>query len=317
MATDTVKISVRGKAIEVPAVEIDGQTIIVKGRWIKIATVQHEEWLETELKNPVACISGIKARMSGRLRPDIFTFTQKLPATEPKYGYACEFDSVAVARTSDFKEWWQGLPQETRKNVRRSQKRGVTVSIRPLDDALIRDLVRLNNESPVVQGRPNVHFGKSADEVSEDQSSFLDRSAFICAFCGDELVGYMKLVFRGNVGSILHILSKPSHQDKRPANAMIAKAVELCENKGVPFLVYGRFNYGKKRDNPLREFKVRNGFHEILIPRFFVPLTMWGEFCMKAKLHRGIIGILPHRIITFGIGMRSRWYEFVHSAKPV
>ena len=53
-----------------------------------------------------------------------------------------------------------------------------------------------------------------------------------------------------------------SHQDSRPTNALLAKAVELCEAKGVSCLIYGQFNYGNKRDNPLREFKIRCGFTE-------------------------------------------------------
>jgi hypothetical protein len=68
------------------------------------------------------------------------------------------------------------------------------------------------------------------------------------------------------------------------------------------------FNYGNKRDNPLREFKVRNGFAEVLTPRFYVPLTAWGRICMKAGLHRGLHGILPHSVIVWGVKARSRWY---------
>ena len=30
---------------------------------------------------------------------------------------------------------------------------------------------------------------------------------------------------------------------------------------------------------------------------------------MKAGLHRGLLGILPNRVITVGVGLRNRWYN--------
>jgi len=57
--------------------------------------------------------------------------------------------------------WWDKLPQETRKNVRRSQKRGVLVTVKEFGDDLIRGLMELNNDSPERQGRPNTHHGKT------------------------------------------------------------------------------------------------------------------------------------------------------------
>jgi hypothetical protein len=81
----------------------------------------------------------------------------------------------------------------------------------------------------------------------------------------------------------------------------------------VLYLTYGLFNYGNKRDSRLREFKSRNGFDEALTPRFYVPLTRWGTLCMKAKLHRGLLGMLPNRAIALGVNARTRWYSFKQS----
>jgi hypothetical protein len=216
-----------------------------------------------------------------------------------------------------FKEWWESLPQATRKNVRRAEKRGVVVTVRKFDDDLVKELAVLNNDSPIRQGVRNVQYGKSFDETKKDYSSFLERSDFICAYFGSELIGFMKVVYRGEVASILNFLPKASHDDKRPANALMAKAVELCAAKGVSFVTYGLFNYGNKRDSPLREFKIRNGFGEILVPRFYVPLTRWGAFCMRLKLHRSLLGILPHGVITLGLTAREKWHNIQFSIKPV
>ena len=242
-----------------------------------------------------------KDHTSHRLRGDIFTFAQRLPDTSPKYTYSLDWESVAAIHIASFGDWWEGLPQETRKNVRRSRKRGVDVKVKALDDELIRGIMEVNNDAPFRQGIPNVHYGKSLEQVRKDQASFLDRSDFICAYVSDELVGFVKLVYSENTASILQILAKPSHQDKRVANALLAKAVEVCQAKGIAYLVYGLFNYGNKRNSPLREFKVRNGFSETLVPRYYVPLTTWGRVCLKLKLHRGIVGILPHRMIRLWV----------------
>lgn len=117
-------------------------------------------------------------------------------------------------------------------------------------------------------------------------------------------------MYRRETASILNLVVKPSHSDKRPANALIAKAVEICHEKGISFITYGMLHYGNKRSGTLLEFKIRNGFEEILVPRYFVPLTTWGAICVKAKLYRGILGILPSGAITLGVRLRTKWYNF-------
>jgi acetyltransferase (GNAT) family protein len=293
--------------------DYEGKSIIAKGTWLRLAQLLDEECLDTELEHPDLCAEMLQSQRRGGLRADILTFAQKLPATIPKYDYYTEWDSIAAVRTTSFREWWEGLPRESRKNVRRSQKRGVEVCVKQLDGRLIRGIVGVNNESPVRQGTPNRHYGKTFAEIEKDFSPFPDHSDYICAYVGEELIGFVRLVYRGQIASILQILTKTSHQDKRPANALIARAVELCESKGLLYLTYGMYNYGNKKHCSLREFKERNGFSEVLVPRFYIPLTSWGKFCMKAKLHRGLLGILPHGAIMAGVRIRSMCYDLWHS----
>ena len=313
IADTTTEISIRGLWVRVPALHVNGKTIITRGKWIRVAVIQDEEWLDGEVEAPELCLKTLRENNSNGLHADVFCFAQKPPETVPRYRYPMEWDSIAAVRTCSVKNWWEKLPQETRKNVRRSQKRGVVVEIRELDDSLIRGIVGVNNDSPMRQRLPNAHYGKTLDQIKKDQSSFLDRCDFICAYWGDELIGFLKLVYRGEVASILQLLPKASHQDKRPANALIAKAVEACERKGVSYLTYGMFNYGNKHDSPLREFKVRNGFEEMRVPRFYIPLTNWGRIWVSLKLHRGLIGILPHSAITLGVNARAKWYSLQQS----
>ncbi len=312
-ADHSIEISIKGRWVRVPALDVNGNTIVVKGRWIKVAFRYDEDYAEKELEHPELCVSQLKARRSREPHIDIFTFTQKLPETLPKYKYPMEWESIAAVRTTSLKDWWENLPQETRKNVRRSQKRGVVVRVKELDGELIRGIIGVNNDSPVRQRKDFVHFGKTFDQVKYDQSSFLDRSDFICAYLGDELIGFLKIAYCGEIASIVQLLPKASHNDKRPANALLAKAVELCEAKGVLYLTYAKFNYGNKGASPLRDFKIRNGFEEILMPRFYAPLTTWGTLCMKLNLHHGLLGILPHRLITMGLSARTEWHNLKQS----
>jgi hypothetical protein len=301
--------SVNGKWVKIPALNYKGKSIIVKGTLLRVAQVLDEAWLDSVLEDPELCGKLLKTQRQGGLRADILTFAQILPVATLKYDYYHEWDSVAAVKITRFRQWWGALPRESRKNVRRSQKRGVEVFVRPLDDQLIHGIMGVYNESPIRQGTPNRHFGKTIEQVKKDNSSFLDRCDYICAYAGEELIGFIWLIYRGEIASILQILTKASHRDKRPANALIAKAVELCEAKGLLYLTYGMFNYGNKKHTSLREFKERNGFSEVLVPRFYIPLTLWGKFCMKAKFHRGLLGILPHHAIVAGARVRSMCYD--------
>lgn len=316
MMNEKVEISIHGHWRTVPAVECDGTVIAVTGKWLKLAVIQDEDFSETELQNPDACVLALKKQRSLRgVRADIFTFAQKPPATRPKFSYHMEWESVAAVRTSSFKEWWNKLPQVSRKNVRRAEKRGVTTLVKQCDDALIAGIVDLNNDSAVRQGRRFVHYGKTFDQVKKDQAAFPGRSDYVCAYFESELIGFLKIAYRGDVASIVQVLPKASHQDKRPANALIAKAVELCEARGVSYLTYGLFNYGNRHDSPLRQFKIRNGFEEMLVPRFYIPLTGWGRICTKLKLYRGLIGLLPDGLTRAGANVRTKWNGLKHATE--
>ena len=307
MTDDTTEISVKGKWVRVPTVGVGGNVLTITGKWIRVAAVQDEEWLESELADPELCVRRLK--QAAPPAADIFTFTQKPPATDAKYDYPFEGTSVAVADVRNFKSWWEKLPQETRKNVRRAERRGVVIRIQEFNDDLVRGIAEVQNETPVRQGRRYPHYGKTLDQVKRDHSGFVDRSDFITAHSSGKFIGFLKLVYRGEVASILQLNSKISHYDKRPSNALLAKAVELCSSKGVSYLTYGKFNYGNKGDSSLLEFKIRNGFHEMRVPRYYVPLTMWGALYVRAKLYRGLMGILPSFMITAFTCLRAGWYH--------
>lgn len=313
--TDTIEINRKGQWVTVPSVRSGDKRIIVTGKRLRIATVHDETWLETALEHPAECIEKLKEQKSGELKADLFVFAQKVPDTKPKYEYPLEWDSQAVVHISSYNEWWESLPQETRKNVRRGYKRGVTVEVKKYTDDLIPQIMEVNDDSPHVQGTESRYYGKSFEQVKKDHSAFLNRSDYICAYVGSELIGYLKLVYRGEIASVLAFLSKPSHFDKRPGNILIAKAVELCSQKNVSYLTYGKFNYGNKQDSPLRRFKIRNGFGEMLVPKYCVPLTNRGAICRCLGVHRGLLGILHPKIISWGLAYRGKLQSFIVKQK--
>ncbi len=311
----SVEVSVRGKWSQVPGFDVNGKTMVVLGKWVKVASVHQEDWLETELGDPEACLWELAKQRGAGLRIDVLTFTQKLPNTAPRYRYPLESESVAAVRIGSFKEWWESLPQETRKNVRRSQKRGVEIKLGQFGDEIVRAIAAVNNETPVRQGRRFPHYGKTLDQVKKDYSSYLDRSDLICAYYGTELIGFLKVVYRGDIASVLQLLVKSAHSDKRPANALLSKAVELCAARGLSHLTYGKFNYGNKDGSSLTEFKTRHGLQEVLVPRYYVPLTGLGAFYTKLRLYRGLLGILPDGVITTGLKARLTWYDIKSFAR--
>lgn len=287
----------------VPSVEIDGRTVIVTGKWIKTAAIRDEEVVAGELvKTPVDFMTALT---KGELQADVLTFFQRPPDVTPRFNHHFEWDNYAVVDTTTFDAWWEKLPQEARKNTRRSVKRGVVVKAVPFDDALARGIHKLCNESPVRQGRPFWHYGKDFATVKREHATFLEQSEFIGAYLQDELIGFIKMVYVDHVAVILHILAFNSHYDKRPLNALLTKAVEICAQKNVSYFVYGKYVYGNKKDSSLVEFKRRNGFEQLDFPRYYIPLTLKGRVYVGLRLYRGAVGLLPEQVLKILLRIRD------------
>ena len=296
-----------GKTFYVPSAEICGRTVVVTGNWFRTAQVKDEEVVEGVIvEDPEEFIIKLK---ESELKADFFTFAQKLPDTTPKYNYHWEWDNWAVTPTTCFKDWWENLPQESRKNVRRAARRGVLVKVVPLDDNLVNGVHKIYNHTPVRDGRRFWHFGKDLETVRRGLATYLDRSDFIGAYWNEELIGFIKMVYVDQVATLMHIISMNEHYDKRPMNALIAKAVELCEQKGMSHLIYGRFIYGNKRRSSLLEFKRRNGFEQINFPRYYVPLTLSGKLFVRLRLYRGFGGLLPEPVLHAVLSCRGWYYK--------
>ena len=74
-------------------------------------------------------------------------------------------------------------------------------------------------------------------------------------------------------------------------------------------MLYGQYTYGKKTSSPLIEFKKRNGFEEVRVPRYYIPLTPWGRVVVALRLYRGLLGLLPSGVVNFLVNMRSKFFK--------
>lgn len=287
---------------------ISDTDISVHGRVVRIARIDGDKY--KFLGNPVPVIDGLR---NSQKRVDIFTFMQKLPETIPKFDYPMEWDNLAVLPISSFDEWWtKGIGFKARNKAKQAPKKGVVVREVTFDDDLARGIWEIYNESSIRQGRRFPHFGKSLDEIRRMSSTFADTSIFIGAYLDGRLIGFIKLTTdddRTQAG-MMHIISMIRHRDKAPTNALVAQAVRSCADRGISYLVYSNFAYGKKERSSLSDFKERNGFQRINLPRYYVPLTSLGRAAMSLGLHHRLVERLPESLLAKARDFRYSWYKF-------
>ncbi len=278
--------------------------IIVSGKILKRAHLK-EEWYQ-DLDKPDAFIAGLSGM---RGRPDIFSFWQRLPDTAPRYPYHMETDEVAAIPIVDYEHWLKRqVSSATRRAVKNAKKKGVVVKLVEFDDGFVSGMADIFNESPLRQGKPFWHYGKDVTTLREEFSRNLHREDIIGAYYHDELIGFIMLANAGKYAMTTQIISKVKHRDKYVNNVLIAKAVEVCVDKNYDYLVYLRWGRGS-----LGEFKRRNGFEKIGLPRYYVPLTTKGKMALQLKLHHGIKGVLPERVVASLLKVRMRWYSMRHA----
>jgi len=300
------EVRIKGETRFVPSVKISDRTVVTSGRWLKIAAVQDEELVEGDtVDDPCSFVAHV--RRSG-IKADLFTFAQRLPDTAPKYAHHIELENAAALKITTYEYWLKTqVEYSIRKGVNRAKKVGVTAAVADFNDQLIKAIFRIYNETPVRQGKRFWHYGKDYQSTRRALATYLDRSFFIGAYFGGELIGFMKITSVNGTATITQILSAKQHFDKRPNNALIAKAVETCELRRMSHLIYGSFVY-YDRESSLTEFKRRNGFEAVSLPRYYIPLTVKGTIALRLGFHRGIAGNIPEPLFRRFLKTRSLWY---------
>jgi hypothetical protein len=133
----------------------------------------------------------------------------------------------------------------------------------------------------------------------------LFREEVFGAYLRQELVGFIMLAYAGRYAVLGQIISKIAHRDKAPTNALLAKAVERCAEKRIPYLAYAYW-----LEDSLGDFKRSSGFQKFDLPRYFVPLTRKGKLALNLGLHRGWTAAIPEAIKNPLKKTRKFWYEF-------
>ncbi|MDR3727401.1 MAG: hypothetical protein P4K86_10200 [Terracidiphilus sp.] len=305
---DYVYVSAEEGEHKVPSIQIEDRTVVVTGQWVKLASVHDEDWQEGEVFSSVEhFVTALKDRK--KPRADLFTFAQKPTDLVPHHAYYREWESVAAIPILSYSDWWENrVCTHLRKDVRRAAKRGIVVRVVPFSDEFVRAVMSIYNETPVRQGRLFRHYQISFDEAKRANSTYLDRSVFVGAYFGEELVGFLKIVYVDQIARLMQIISKDAYRGERPMNALIAKAVELVDAKKCLLLTYGKYCYAQGADS-VTAFKARNGFEEILVPRYYIPLTIKGRLALLFNLHHGVKALVPNSVRTALKRLRLWLYE--------
>lgn len=288
-------------------ISVCGRLIRIQGRFLCVARMDADKY--HFLNDPHPLIESLKG---SRVRIDLFTFLEKLPAPTPAYDYPMEWDNLAAIPVTTFDEWWNSqIGFKARNKAKQAQKKGVVIREVPFDDCLARGIWKIYNECPVRQGRPFAHYGKDVATIREEESTYLDSSVFLGAFFGGELIGFLKLVAdeTGTQAGLMNIVSMIRHRDKAPTNALIAHAVRSCEQRRIRYLVYSNFAYGNRQRDSIMDFKERNGFKRFDIPRYYVPLTPWGAAAFQLGMHRRLVDRLPDRASGWLRALRRAWND--------
>jgi hypothetical protein len=284
-----------------------GKDIRVEGRVIRVARLEGDKY--EFLDDPEAVLDALR---KSRIRVDLFTFLQRLPETSPQYAYPMEWDNLAVLPLSTFDHWWtHQIRSYPRNRARQAEKKGVVLREVPFDEALLRGICQIYNETPIRQGKRFPHYGMNLARAHEYAGTFLETSIFIGAFLGAKLIGFAKLTCdeTRTQANLMHVISMVEHKDKAPTNALVSQAVRCCADRGIPYLVYQNFSYGKRQGDSLSHFKEVNGFQRIDLPRYYVPLTRMGWAAFRLGLHHRFADLIPELVATKLRDFRKSWYS--------
>jgi hypothetical protein len=285
--------------------QVCGKDFYIRGRLLRIANVDADGY--ESLEDPEAVMQNL--RKCGT-RSDVFTFMQILPDTQAKYSYPMEWDNLAALPVTTFDHWWNHqIRSFPRNRARQAEKRGVVLREVPFDDAFVQGAWEVYNETEVRQGKRNVHFGKDIETVRREAATFLGSSVFIGAFLGRQMIGFVKLTWdqKRVQANLMNIVAMVQHRDKAPTNALIAHAVRACADRGISYLVYQSFAYGKKQRDSLSDFKENNGFARIDVPRYYVPLTTLGRIGLRLGLHHKLADRFPESVTAKLRDLRKVW----------
>lgn len=225
---------------------------------------------------------------------DVFTFVERDWCSHLK-SFSNQWlrteDNIALLEINTYEAWLEKVGKKTRNMVRKAEKSGIKADIAEPSDKLAEGIWRIYNETPIRQGRAFSHYGWPLQSVRE--MVFQTKNCtFITAYLGEELTGFIQLVFGDSLVVVSQLLSLQQHWDKAVNNILLAKAVEFCAKNNHVWLMYGRIGNHPSLD----KFKENNGFLKHPLNRYYVILTRKGKIASKLGLHRDFKDTLPEPV---------------------
>ena len=206
---------VKGQPARIQCADIFGQRYAVARGPVTILGLE-DDWYE-DVSDPEAVIETL--RSSRGFKPDLFTFWQRLPDTEPKFKFRIEWEEIAVLPIESYDHWFnRQIKSRVRNQIRKAEKEGVTVRETTYDDEFIRGMTAIFNEAPVRQGRRFWHYGKDFETVKRQFSRYLHREDMIAAYHQGEMIGLIMLGNAGHFGLTGQIISAIKYRDKATNN---------------------------------------------------------------------------------------------------
>lgn len=222
---------------------------------------------------------------------DIYTFIERrwcCPIVNSSKKWLKTSDNIALANISTYEEWMAQVGKKTRNMIRKAEKAGVkTQNVEPSDE-LAEGIWKIYNETPIRQERPFPHYGETLEQVKNMVFSPIE-GIYIAAYFEDEMVGFIQLIFGDQIGVISQILALQRHNDKAVNNSLLAKAIEICAQRKIQWVMYGRIGNHPSLD----KFKESNGFTKYPLTRYFLVLTGKGKLATTLGLQRELKDILP------------------------
>ncbi len=269
--------------------ELEGLQIRNKG-FVRIARYAEEN----EFLHYAPLSTGFFEKLAER-QVDLFTFIERKWSSPPSISssrWSKVEDNVALLKIIPYEDWLNSVGKKTRNMIRKAEKSCVKVEIADPSEKLAKGIWRIYNETPVRQNRAFSHYGLTLDNVKALISAHAKDGTYIGAYFNGELVGFAQLLYGDQIAVMTQILSLQQHWDKAVNNALVAKAVEVCAAKSVPWLMYGRMGNHPSLDS----FKKSNGFSKFDLTRYFVPLSTNGRVAAKLGLHKELKDTLPQRL---------------------
>ncbi|GFO67359.1 hypothetical protein GMLC_09380 [Geomonas limicola] len=272
----------------------------VTGHFPRIARLEFPEWVE----DPYPVLE--EFRLQG-IVADLFSFLQKgVTDTAPRFDFPYEPEALALLQLTSYRDWWENrIKTQERNRIRKAQKCEVELRLVPFDRTLMGQIKELYDEHPLRQGQPLSYHGQSLDTLWQEHARFLERSDFIGAFHREELIGFAKVVHDQGVSHIVKLIARLGHKDKAPSNALLAKVVELCSERQVPYLTYS--TWGRRG---LGEFKRNHAFVPVTLPRYYVPLNLKGKLAVRLRMHKHLTELLPCHWVDLAAELRGKLYHW-------